>query len=124
MRSVVRKRSYGCVTVFWLDREEALRRLGEAAVGLLADRPEVRAVYLFGSRAADRAVLGSDADVLLILSHAEGRWFERADPYRRYFQGVGLPLELFCYTVEEAQQTPLARRALRQGLLLPPRHAL
>lgn len=118
MPSVVRKRSYGSVRVFWLDREEAVRRLREAASRLVADRPEVEAVYLFGSLVVGRAVPGSDADLLLILTEAEGRWFERGAFYSPYFQTVGLPVELFCYTDEEVGRTPLAQRALREGLLL------
>ncbi len=104
--------------MFWLDRDEARRRLVRAARRLVSQCPEVEAVYLFGSLAAGRAVPGSDADVLVVLDHGEGRWFDRASRYALYFEGVGMPVELFCYTKEEVAQVPLARRALAEGVPL------
>ncbi|HXF71173.1 MAG TPA: nucleotidyltransferase domain-containing protein [Actinomycetota bacterium] len=108
--------------VFWLDSPEALHRLRAAAERLLAERPEVRSVVLFGSLAEGHAVPGSDADVLLLLDRSERpRWFDRPLDYRRAFEGVGMPVELFCYTREEAGRVPLARRALERGLVLATR---
>ncbi len=124
MRSVVRRQSYGSATVFWLDREEAERRLVRAAERLLADRPEVVAVYLFGSLATGRAVPGSDADVLVVLGQSGERWLDRSADYVDYFADVGMPVELFCYTQEELPQVPLARRALAEGKLLASRAAV
>ena len=49
----------------------------------------------FGSLAEGRAVPGSDADVLVLLSHSETRWLDR-------------PLT--------AARIPLARRALERGV--------
>ncbi len=123
MRSVVRKRSYGSVTVYWLDREEAERRLVQAASRLVAERPEVVAVYLFGSLATGRAVPGSDADVLIVLERSDERWLDRSAHYVGYFADVGMPVELFCYTQEELANVPLARRALAEGKLLASRGA-
>ena len=122
MRSVIRERSFGSVRVFWLDSGLALERLRAAAQRLLADRPEVSRVVLFGSLAEGRAVPGSDADVLLLLERSDRpRWFDRPLDYWPAFEGVGLPVELFCYTREEAERVPLARRALERGLVLADR---
>jgi predicted nucleotidyltransferase len=122
VRSVIRERSFGSVRVFWLDSGEAVERLRAAAERLLADRPEVSRVVLFGSLAEGRAVPGSDADVLLLLERSERpRWFDRPLDYWPAFEGVGLPVELFCYTREEAERVPLARRALERGLVLAER---
>lgn len=118
MRSVVRRRSYGSATVFWLDREEAERRLRHAAARLVAERPEVLAVYLFGSLATGRAVPGSDADVLVVLDRSDERWVDRGVRYADYFRDVGMAVELFCYTEEEVPRVPLAQRALAEGKLL------
>lgn len=112
------KRSYGSATVFWLDREEAERRLRQAADRLVAERPEVVAVYLFGSLATGRAVPGSDADVLVIVDRSDERWVDRGVRYVGYFSDVGMPVELFCYTEEEVPRVPLAQRALVEGKLL------
>ncbi len=122
MRSVIRERSFGSVRVFWLDSAEALERLRAAAARLLAERPEVRSVVLFGSLAEGRAVPGSDADVLLLLERSDRpRWFDRPLDYGPAFEGVGVPVELFCYTRKEVAGVPLARRALERGVVLAER---
>jgi len=114
----VRRESYGSVTVFWLETEKVLRRLREAAEALVDARPEVRAVHLFGSLAEGRAVPGSDADLMIVLESSERRWMDRPLEYGEFFSGIGMPVELFCYTEEEAARVPLARRALERGTRL------
>lgn len=118
MRSVVQRRSYGSVKVFWLNRDAALRALRKAASRLVSEREDVAAVYLFGSLAEGRAVPGSDADVLVLLERSGRRWVERSLDFQHYFDDCGLPVELFCYTREEAETVPLGRRAVRDGLRL------
>ncbi len=115
MPSIVEKRSYGSVEVFWLDSAEAIRRLGEAAQRLVADRQDVVGVYLFGSLAEGRAVPGSDADILILLDHADRRWVDRPLEFAGYFDGLGMPVDLFCYAREEAARNPMARRASEHG---------
>lgn len=116
----MRKESYGSVTVFWLDRAEVERRLAAAARALVAGRPDVVGVYLFGSLAEGRAVPGSDADVLVLLARSTQRWLDRPLEFAGYFAECGIGVELFCYTVDEAERTALARRALEGGVLLAP----
>lgn len=118
MRSLVRKASYGSVTTFWLDRDEALRRLRQAAERLIAARSDVEAVYLFGSLAEGRAVPGSDADVLVVLRQSEVRWLDRPLAFAPCFSDCGLGVELFCYTLDEVERIPLARHARARGRLL------
>jgi predicted nucleotidyltransferase len=108
----VQKRSYGSVTVFWLDRSRAVSLLEEAARELGADRPEVLYVGLFGSLAEGRAIPGSDADLLLVLSQSERRFLDRPLDYSPFFSDVGLGVDLFCYLREEIGEVPFARRAL------------
>jgi predicted nucleotidyltransferase len=109
------------VKVFWLDRAEAVERLRRSAERLLAARTDVRRVSLFGSLADDRAVPGSDADLLVLLDRSDARWIDRPLELLPFFDDVGLPIELFCYTPEEAARVPLARRALELGLPLAER---
>jgi len=104
------------VTVFWLERDEVILRLRERARGLVAARPDVAGVYLFGSLAEGRAVPGSDADVLVLLAHSETRWLDRPLTLAPHFDGCGIGVELFCYTEEETARIPLARRALERGV--------
>lgn len=119
-RSAVRRESYGSVTVFWLDRDEVIARLREAAGKLVAVAEDVVGVYLFGSLAEGRAVPGSDADVLVLLARSETRWLDRPLAFAAHFEGSGIGVELFCYTEEAAARIPLARRALERGVRLAP----
>jgi hypothetical protein len=65
MQSVVRKESFGSVTVFWLDTDLVHERRWR---GWQSD-PNVLRVILFGSFAEGRAVPGSDLDVMIVLAH-------------------------------------------------------
>lgn len=120
-RSVVRSSSYGSVKVFWLDSQEAVARLRSAAEGLIEQRPELVGVYLFGSLAEGRAVPGSDADLLIVLNHSDRRWLDRPLDYLPAFDDVGLPVEVFCYTADEVDRVPLARRARERSTVLAER---
>ena len=48
---------------------------------------------------------------------SESRFSDRADRFRRYFDSVGLVIDLFVYTEREIARgdIPLARMALRTG---------
>jgi predicted nucleotidyltransferase len=116
--SLIQKKSYGSVRVFWLDRERALSVLRGQAKKLLEERNEVRAVVLFGSLAENRATPGSDADILIVLSSSEERFIDRPLSYQPYFEEVGLPVDLFCYTEEEVGRIPSAKKALGSGMKL------
>jgi len=109
------------VSVFWLDREEALRRLRRRAGYLGQARPEVKRVVLFGSLAEGKAVPGSDADILIIIEALPGeaeRQLDRPLHYLPFFEGVGIAVDLFCYTPEEAERLPFVRRALGKSIVL------
>jgi hypothetical protein len=118
-RSIVREESYGSVRIFWLDREAALQQIRTAATRLVQERPEVVAVYLFGSLAKDRATPRSDADLLIVLRYSPiACWFERGCEYGDYFDEVEMPCELFCYTLDELPKVPLARNAMPHAVLI------
>jgi predicted nucleotidyltransferase len=106
------------VRVFWLNKSEALARLREAARALVAEQQDAAAVYLFGSLSEDRAVPGSDADILILLEQSQRRYLDRPEEFHRYFSSIGMPIELFCYTRDEAERTPFARSAIARGMLL------
>ncbi|MCS7207622.1 MAG: nucleotidyltransferase domain-containing protein [Dehalococcoidia bacterium] len=121
MPSLVRKRSYGSVTVFWLDRDAVARVLRERAEALVRHAPEVQKVVLFGSLAARRAIPGSDADILPVIRGEAGPFLERVRHYQPFLEG-GMPVDLFCYTEGEIQRIPLARTALREGVVRAQKH--
>lgn len=115
----MRKESYGSVTIYWLDRAEARRQVQMAAQRLVQARPEVIAVYLFGSLAKGKAGPRSDADVLIVLRDSPIRvWFQRYLEYSPYFDEVGMPVEVFCFTMDELPHTTIARNALQYAELL------
>lgn len=117
--SLVRKESYGSVTIYWLDRAEARRQVRAAAQQLVQACPEVMAVYLFGSLAKNKAGPRSDADILIVLRESSTSvWFRRAIEYSPYFDAVEMPVELFCFTINELPHKAVARHALQYAELL------
>jgi len=70
-RLPIRSVSSPSVQVIHLDREEVRKNLKRAVAALACRRPEIERVLLFGSLASSRAVPGSDADLLMILSRSD-----------------------------------------------------
>ncbi|MCS7300233.1 MAG: nucleotidyltransferase domain-containing protein [Fimbriimonadales bacterium] len=108
------------MTIYWLDREAAKRQAKRAAEKLVQARPEVIAVYLFGSLARNKAGPRSDVDILVVLRETDiPVWFKRQSAYCEYFdEEVELPTELFCFTLEELPRKAVARHALPYAELL------
>ncbi|HXH07112.1 MAG TPA: nucleotidyltransferase domain-containing protein [Vicinamibacterales bacterium] len=101
----------------------ALRR---GAARLVAERPEVLEVRLFGSLATGRAVPGSDADVLVIVRDGAPPFLERSVHFAPYFSGAGVGCDLFVYEAREAdrlrrQPGSIVATALAEGTLLASR---
>lgn len=91
--------------VWKLDREAVLARLEDWA-GRLGEEPEVLAVVLFGSLARGEATAASDADVMIVLTDSRESFGERLVRFKP--TGLGVSVEAFPYTLEEA------RRALNE----------
>ncbi len=66
------------VTIISIDREALLAQLRGLAAKLLAQRQEVKAVYVFGSLARGDCTGFSDIDLLILLHHND-----QADPIQR-----------------------------------------
>jgi len=87
----------------------------------LASDPEVLAIVLFGSLARGEATAVSDADILLILARSTKPFHARIPDYLR--SGIGVPMDLFPYTLTEARRmlgdgTGVVSVALREGIWL------
>lgn len=110
MRSVLRKKSFGSVRTFWLDRQLVLELALKAGRSLVAAHPEVVKVGIFGSIARGRAAPGSDLDVFVILRACDLRPIERSRAYETYFEEIGIATDMFCLTEDEASRSPFFRR--------------
>lgn len=116
MPSAIQKRSYASVTVYSI-REDQIWQALERSVAQLSTRPEVLAVVLFGSLANGHLSVGSDVDLLVILSGSDDPFLERLHLYvpERFPTDV----DVFPYTLDEIRKgQPLARQALSQGRIL------
>lgn len=116
MPSAIQKRSYASVTVYSI-REDQIWQALERSVAQLSTRPEVLAVVLFRSLANGRLSVGSDVDLLVILSGSDDPFLERLHLYvpERFPTDV----DVFPYTLDEIRKgQPLARQALSQGRIL------
>lgn len=116
MPSAVHEISFNSVRVFWLDSDQVLSRLRERVKTITAD-PAIRTVVLFGSFAEGRAVPGSDLDILVVLEHDPREPSERIPDFIERFSGLGIPVDVFAFTVDELEN-PIAKHALSQGRVL------
>ncbi len=105
------------VKFFRLDRARVDQALGRY-VDRLAEDPAVLAVLLFGSLARGDATGTSDADLVVILNASTEPFHARIPAFR--FSGIGISMDIFPYTLGEAQQAVregwgVMRVALREG---------
>lgn len=103
MQSVIQKRSYGSVKVFWLDKNLLMKRLQQAARRIRATNANVEKVILFGSLAEDKATAFSDADILIVVKDSMKRFIDRSIDFVPYFQNIGVEVDLFVYTRKEIE---------------------
>lgn len=109
MQSAIQKKSYGSVKVFWLDKELVKKRIHKAAKKASSENPGVEEVILFGSLAEDRATAFSDADILIIVKESTKRFIDRPLDFIKYFQHIGIEVDLFVYTRKEIEQKKACR---------------
>ena len=104
MQSVIQRKSYGSVKVFWLDKELLKKRIQEAAKRLMYENSNVERVVLFGSLAEDRATAFSDVDIMIVVKNSTKRFIDRPMDFVEYLQDIGIEVDLFVYTREEVEQ--------------------
>ncbi|RDV81212.1 nucleotidyltransferase domain-containing protein [Ammonifex thiophilus] len=102
--------------VFWLEREKLIEALKEEAERLGRENPNVKKIVLFGSLAEGRAIPGSDADLLIVLTESDSPFLERLAEWSAKMK-IDFPVEVFPYTQEELH-LPLVRTALESGIVL------
>lgn len=92
------------VKVRFLNRDEILGRLVALARQLLTSRNDVLEVSLFGSLVRGNYAPGSDADIYILLEDDPRRFTDRIPEFLDHFSGVGVPVEVFPYTVKEISE--------------------
>jgi len=112
----VLEQSYDSVKIFWLNYIEIFDKL-QIVIQKFVHYPEVLEVWLFGSIAELRAVPGSDLDLLLIIDKSELRLIDRIERYQDLFTDIGIGVDIFPYTLDEAENS-LVQNAKRTGLCL------
>lgn len=120
MQSVIQKKSYNSVKVFWLNKELLQHTINEAVKNLIREHPQVEKVVLFGSVAENRGTPASDMDILIVVSDSKERFFERGLTFEKYFRGIGLGTDIFVYTLKELKDgnIPLVNTAFKRGKVL------
>ncbi len=114
--------SSGFAKVSFPDHEKIKQELTTLAQQAMQEEPKIRAVYLFGSRAAGNFSARSDADLLILVRDDSQRPIDRIPHYLKLFQKAPVPVDVFPYTMDEVQQNAFAKRAWQQGVLLSGQH--
>ncbi|MGQ9622120.1 MAG: nucleotidyltransferase domain-containing protein [Candidatus Caldatribacteriaceae bacterium] len=102
--------------VFFLEKEKLLEALEKEAQRLGEENYEVEKIVLFGSLACDRALPGSDANILVVLTESKKPFIERIEEWLARIC-IDFPVDVFPYTKEELSN-PLVQEALKNGKVL------
>jgi predicted nucleotidyltransferase len=91
------------VRVFRLDAPAVLARLRARAQELLARRPDVVEVRLFGSLARGEGHPGSDADLFVVVRDGAAPFLERVADLAGEFRGIGVGCDIVAFTESESR---------------------
>jgi len=117
----MQKKSQSSAGAIYLDRDERVRELGQAAKRAQERMAAIRSVVLFGSLVNGAPTPSSDADILVVVSsspHEHPR--DRVPEILRAFSPIPCPMDIFVVTQEELERyrtegSPLVRAALTSG---------
>jgi predicted nucleotidyltransferase len=119
MPSIIQKKLYNSVKVFWIDKEILLENLQQSIASLVKEKPEVEKIILFGSIIEGEFIPSSDIDLILIVSESDKPFLDRSLPHLAFFQDVGCSIDMFVYTREEAEKgIALLEAAIKKAKLL------
>ena len=119
MPSIIQKKSYDSVQIFWLNKDLIKERLDQSIEALVKSSPEIEKVVLFGSFAAGKETIGSDLDILIVVKSCREKFIDRSLKYQNYFKGIGLDTDVFVYAKDELREgVKIAETALKNGKIL------
>ena len=107
------------VRVKYLQGDKIISRIQKVATQLKQD-PNIIKIYLFGSFVRKDYVPGSDADICIVLKEDRRRVIDRIPDFLEFFKDVGVPVDVFPYTLEEFEkminiENPFVREILATG---------
>ena len=118
MRSVIQKKSFNSVKVFYLDKKLLEKRIKEGIKKIIRECKEVEKIVVFGSFAKNRMTVSSDIDILIIVNSSSEKFLDRPLKYKKYFN-LGIDVDIFVYTIEETEKgIPLVETALKDGIII------
>lgn len=92
------------VKVRFINRNEILAKLQEIARRIVESGDLVLEVSLFGSLVRGNYAPGSDADIFILLKEDSRRFVDRIPEFMDPFSQIGIPVEVFPYTVQELKE--------------------
>ena len=119
----MRHRSSSSSGIAFLDRERALADVGRAVAGLVAQRPDIREAWLFGSLARGNATPRSDADLLIVVDRDARRPMDRIPEFLLLLEGLGRPTDVVVLTESEwkaREGTAFHREVTTRGIRFHP----
>ena len=118
MQSFVVEESLNSVKAFWLDQEKLIEEIYKVAGEIGKGDETVLKIILFGSLAEKRGVLGSDADILIVLKRADKPFMDRRTEWIEKYS-LDFPVDIFSYTEKELNNNiPIALEAVKNGVTL------
>jgi predicted nucleotidyltransferase len=119
VQSVIQKKSYNSVKIFWLNKEILNQKINSAVKKIISNCKEVEEIVLFGSLSKNRATVSSDVDILIVVNSSSERFIDRPLKYKDFFENIGLDLDIFVYTDEELKRNiTLVENAFKEGKIL------
>lgn len=119
MPSVIQKKSYSSVKIFWLNKDLLNKKINTAVNNIANNCPEVEEIILFGSFCKDKATSLSDIDVLIVITSSYEKFLDRPLKYKVFFEDIDLDVDIFVYTKEEIKTNiPLVKTVFKEGITL------
>jgi predicted nucleotidyltransferase len=98
----------------WPSREEVDAAMQQWIIARVNECPPIMAIGYFGSYARGDAGVGSDLDVVMIVTESNRPFEQRAIDWD--FRSIPVPVELLVYTLVEWQQLPDHQHRFHQTL--------
>lgn len=119
----MRKTFFPLLNPRFIDSNKIIASLKKISRMLIRQDGRIAKIYLFGSFAAAKAGVHSDADILVVLKEDKRRMFDRIPEFILRFSPAPVPVDILVYTRHELQKmteegNPFIRRIMDEGMLI------